>query len=499
MKRFVTIWFCHLKTDWLSHRQPELRSKTVVLALPDHGRMLITAVNQLAAASGIHPGMVAADAKAIYPGLEVIPDDPVLAKKILVAFAKWCIRFSPHVAVDGEDGLILDATGCPHLWGGEGRYLETIQNKFSHFGYTIRVGMADTIGTAWAVTRYGENGSIILPNEQQQALLNLPGLALRPEPVVAELLEKLGLRNIGSFIAMPRRVLRRRFGGGFIQRLAQALGTEEEYSEPVIAIPPYLERLPCPDPIVNATGISIGLERLLHDLCRRLQKEQNGLRKAVLRCYRADGKQAEIAIGTHRASYNVAHLFKLFCLKIETIEPGPGIELFTLEASGVEPAIAQQENIWENECGVEDLRFAELIDRIATKTGEHTIHRYLPAEHYWPERSLRIANSLSEASQVPWSNGQLRPIHLLSTPQPIEVMAPIPDYPPMHFRYRNRLYRIRNADGPERIEREWWIENGLHRDYYRVEDEQGQRFWLFRSGYYNGPGKYQWFLHGYFA
>ena len=497
-KRFVTIWFRHLKTDWLTRRQPELSRVPFVLAIHDHGRKIVTAANTIAEQEGIYKGIVAADAKAIFPDLIVHDDKPELAEKLLKALAKYCIRYCPVVAINLPDGLILDATGCSHLWGGDLLYVTTIINRFKSFGYDVKAGMADTIGAAWAITHFDEREIVIDSKQQYFALLFLSPAALRLDHETVELLYKLGLGQIQHFIGMPRSVLKRRFGNHLIQRLDQALGYEVEIIHPVIEPPLYHERLPCLEFILTRKGIEIALERVLESLCTSLKKEQKGLRQASFKCYRIDGKIQQIDIGVNAASCNSKHLFKLFELKLDSIEPEPGIELFILEASKVEEIQAMQEKLWLRNFGLHDVKFSELLDRITNKIGANTIQRYLPDEHYWPERSIRSA-ALSEQINTPWKIDKPRPIQLLPTPERIEVTAPIPDYPPMLFRYKGKLHKIKKADGPERIEREWWIEEGAHRDYYSAEDEEGNRYWLFRSGHYANDKNPEWFIHGFFA
>lgn len=498
-KRYVSIAFRYLITDWITRRQPELKDKTFVMATPVHGRMLVSAVNRIAEAEGIAIHTPVADAKAIVQSLHVVDELPGVSGKLLKALGKWCIRYSPLVAADPPDGLILDASGCAHLWGGETGYLHQISRRLTGFGYHVNLAMADTIGAAWALARFGETTQIIESGRHYQSLLSLPALALRLEPAVWERLQKLGLSGIGSFISMPRSVLRRRFGENLLIRLRQALGQEQEYIQPIEVIPPYLERLPCLEPIRTAAGIEIAITRLLEMLCQRLVKEGKGVRTATLKCYRMDGKVEEASIQTSRASQHAAHLFKLFELKIPSIRPGLGMELFTLEAQKVEDILQEQESLWMSETwGLDHPELAELLDRIAGKVGADAIHRYLPDEHYWPERSVRLAASLAEKPASSWPSDKPRPIHLLPKPEPVEVSAPIPDYPPMLFRYKNKLHHINKADGPERIEQEWWLQSGEHRDYYVVEDEEGQRYWLFRSGHY-AAGQSAWFIHGYFA
>jgi protein ImuB len=497
-KRFVTIWFRQLTTDWFIRRQPQLKGIPFVLAAPDHGRMVVTAANALAQTQGIEKGMVVADARAIILSLEVLDDKPELPGKLLKGIAEWCIRYTPIVAVDPPDGLILDVTGCTHLWGGEKQYLTEILTRIKSFGYNVRAAIANTIGTAWAVTRYGQH-AVIENNKQEEALRLLPPAALRLEGATTELLEKLGLRQVKDFMNMPRTALRRRFGTHLLLRLGQALGYEEEGIIPVQPVEPYQERLPCLEAIITATGIEIALQRLLDALCFRLQQEQKGLRLAVFKGYRVDGKIEQISIGTNRPSCNSRHLFKLFEIKIETIEPAPGIELFTLDALKVEDLSTVQETLWNNTGGLDDIALSELLDRIGGKLGANCIHRYVPDEHYWPERSFKEAASLNEQLQTTWKTDKPRPLQMLYKPELIEVTAPVPDYPPMLFRYKGKLHKVAKADGPERIEQEWWLQQGQHRDYYSVEDEEGHRYWLFRSGHYDAEASYQWFIHGFFA
>lgn len=496
-KRFMSIWFRHLTTDWLTLRRPELKDVPFVFAVPERNRIVITAANPAAEAQGVYRGMTAADAKAITTHLQVLDHIPGKEAKLLRQLGLWCIRYTPIVAVDLPDGLILDISGCAHLWDGERDYLKEMVNKLRASGYDARAAIADTIGTAWAVARFGKTTPIIESGTQTQALLNLPPLALRLEPLVSEKLQKLGLITIKSFIQIPRTVLRRRFGEGFLMRLAQAVGHEDEYLVPLVPPVPYAERLPCLEPIRTVAGIEIAIQNLLEALCLRLQSEGKGLRKALLKCYRVDGKMVQAAISTNRGSHSVSHLLKLFGLQISKIEPALGIELFLLEASKVEDIDPLQEKLWAGKPGLTDTALAELLDRIAGKVGPERIRRYLPAEHYWPERSIRPAVSLQEVTETAWRNNRQRPLRLLRRPEPVEVMALLPDYPPKVFTYKGRRHVVEKADGPERIEREWWQDKGEHRDYYAVEDSNGQRYWLFRSGHYDAAP--QWYLHGFFA
>jgi protein ImuB len=496
-RRIVVIWFPHLVTDRLLRKQPELKDLPFVLVITERGRRIVKAVNVLAQEKGIYENMMLADCKALVPELMVLDYDAAEPKKLLNSLAEWCIRYSPFISIELPDVLILDVSGCTHLWDGEENYLNDIHKKFNVFGYTIRSAMADTLGTAWAVCHFGTNASIIETGKEVPVLSALPPAALRLDQPILEKLDKLGLKTIGSFMTMPNTALRRRFGQNILKRLAQAFGEEMEITEPVQPLIPFQERLPSMEPIRTAEGIEVAIKTLLQMLCERLQKEMKGLRKCVLTCYRIDGLIEKIEIGTSKPSRNTLHLFKLFENKIANIEPDLGIDLFVMDALSVEDLHSSQDALW-TVSGKDESVIAELLDRISGKTGVQGIHRYLPSEHYWPERSFKNATSLSEKPSTEWRTDLPRPLHILPVPELIEVSVPIPDYPPLLFRYKGTIHNVKKADGPERIEQEWWLQNGLYRDYYCVEDEQGSRYWLFRSGDYDS-GNVKWFIHGFFT
>lgn len=500
MSRYLSIWFPYLITDRAAILRPQLKATSFVVAAPERGRTIIGAASPIAIKKGITPGMAVADARAIVPELKVFQYKEGIERKLLTAQAEWCLRFTPVTAVDLPDGILLDISGCPHLWGGEQSYLADIVNKLKNLGFTVKAAIADTIGAAWAVARYGKGSGIVPPGRQLDAIKPLPPAALRIDDLIRERLQKLGFYRIGNFVAMPRTVLRRRFGQALLDRIDQALGQAIEVPEPVQPAMLFQKVLPCPEPIKTRTGIDIALNTLLEQLCRQLAGEEKGLRTAVFKSYCMDGSIQQITIGTHRPARNVAHLLKLFDQKIETIRPGLGIEQFSLEAPVVEDLSAEQESIWKISGGISGNNvLSDLMDRIAGRVGEGAISRYLPAEHYWPERSFRTASSLFEKPDTDWRGGFPRPVLLLPVPERIEVTVPIPDYPPMLFVYKGHVHKIKKADGPERIEREWWTDKGLQRDYYCAEDETGARYWLFRTGHYAGGQRPEWFIHGFFA
>ena len=496
-KRYLYIWFPYLAADRMVNHFPELREKPFVLYALEHGRMEVRLPGRVLAQEGIFRGMAVADVRALFPSVQVFRENAEVEQKLLKQLGEWCFRYTPVVAVDPPDGVVLDISGCPHLWGGEPAYLDGLTRDLQRGGYAVHTAITDTIGASWGIAHYGKNGTIVAPHEHTKALLTLPPAALRLEERQLDKLKKLGFHRIGQLLEIPSLNLRRRLGETLIERLEQAQGTTAEFLNPVRPAAVYSMRLPCPEPILTAKGIEIALKQLLDGVVKQLARAGKGMRTGIFKAYRVDGKIVQIRIGTNRASRNPAHLYPLFELQLPQLEPAEGIELFELEALLVEELSETQEALWATNAHDESL-IAELLDRIAGKIGKQHIHRYLPVEHYWPEWSVESVQSLSEQPQCRWPVDRFRPLHLFAKPRPVEVMVPLPDYPPLHFRYRGQIIRIARADGPERIEQEWWLQTGSPRDYYRVEDTGGARYWLFRRGSYD-RGNPQWFLHGFFV
>ncbi len=495
-KRYLMIWFPYLVTDQMAIRQEELKGQAYALITQERNKQMIVNISYEAQHQGLRPNIPLADARIILPSLQTFKFHAQKEQKLLKAMAEWFIRYTPHVALNSPDGLFLDITGCT-VWKSEEQHVKEITEHFAN-KYHIKIGIADTLGAAWAIAHYTK-GQIAKPDEQLSHLLNLPPKALRLEEATLQRLAKLGFHSIDSFIHIAPSTLRRRFGDEINVRIGQALGHKPEAFEPITEPSPYQERLHCLEPIQTAKGIEIAIENLLENLCARLQKEDVGIRSATLSTFRLDGKLQQISIGTNQPSIHIKHLFKLFELKIKQIEPDLGIELFIMEITKVEALAKQQEALWQAQAQTDLGEIAELLDRISIKAGKNAIRRYLPQEHHWPENSIKAVTDLKEQPETEWPMHKPRPTVLLNQPEPIQVSVPIPDYPPMTFTYKGEIHRIAKADGPERIEQEWWLSEGKHRDYYQVEDEKGQRYWLFRSGHYDSKITAQWFIHGFFA
>lgn len=499
-RRYISIWFKHLLTDWLARQKPEVKDKPFVLCTPERGAVIIMAANALAEQAGAVRGMSLADARAIAPELLHFDFEPDRAQKILTAMADWCQRFSPLCGLHVPDGLWIDMTGGAQLFGGERKLLRDMVLSFQSFGYDARAALADTPGGAWAIARFGRKQPIIPPSALRDALASLPPSALRLSQDTAVSLRSLGIRTIADLYKIPRASLSRRFGAEIVLRMGQALGDLEEPLTSQQQAPEYSARLHFPEGISTPESLAKVLHRLMDDLCAQMNVKGCGLRECVLQAFRLDGTAGHVGIGTGKPSRNTKHLLKLFEEKLPTLDPGPGIETFILSAPKTELVVTAQNGMgMEADNYFHDENLPELVDRLAGRLGVERIYGVAPRESHWPERAVKILRPLEEKPANDWVLDKERPVMLLARPEPIEVMAPVPDDPPMLFRRKGALHRIRLSEGPERIEAEWWLKSGELRDYYRLEDEQGNRYWVFRYGHYKPEEKSQWFLHGFFA
>lgn len=455
-----------------------------------------------ARALGLAAGMPLAKARILVSGLDVRTADPEGDAAWLTRLGTFAARrWTPRAAVSGEDGLWLDLTGVDHLFGGEKRMCERILAFVRRLGFTAQLAVAGTAGAAHALARHGGKRLILCDRGREaDALAPLPLAALRLDEAVLERMHRLGLDRIGDIAALPRAPLQRRFGRETLLRLDQALGRAGEPFDPIVpqASPSVLLRFM--EPIASAEAIAEASSEAVRQLIPLLAGAGLGIRHLVLLCERVDNEVQVVTVRTARATRDGPHLAKLIASKIETIEPGFGIERLRLVASRVEPLGAQP--IEGELAGGKSGDLALLVDRLAARLGARRVHRLTLRESDLPERSVARAGPLAGTRNWPqWP----RPIRLLHPPEPVEqVMSNLPDGPPRRFVWRDRRYEVAAADGPERIYGEWWVGDEEHasvRDYFQVEDREGVRFWLFRKG--DGEdlatGDLSWHLHGVFA
>jgi protein ImuB len=456
-----------------------------------------------AQALGIHRGMAATHARALVSDLDFRPAQPEADAAMLDRLALLAVRrWSPIAAVTPADGLWIDLAGCDHLHGGEERFCRRLLAFCRRAGFTARLAVADTTGAAHALARFGQSDLIrVEPHATVEAIAPLPITALRLTPTALVAARKFGFERIADLLPVARGPLARRLGLAAITRLDQALGGVAEpitpRDDPEV---PIVERRLL-EPISTAEAIEQVIADLLADLAELLQTKGLGARALRLTGLRIDGSEQVVGIGTSRPTREVPHLLRLLKLRIERIDPGMGLEQFWLIAVHTEPLDAVDLGaVLAGETLVRDP--ARLVDVIAGRIGPQAVFRIAPVDSHVPERAVARSDPTGMPGNWP---GWQRPIRLFARPEPLSrVMALMPDQPPRRFEWRGRTYKVVAGDGPERVHGEWWrrdAEVWAVRDYYRVEDEEGGRYWVFRrgDGFEDETGDLSWWMHGVFG
>ncbi len=494
-------------------RRDRARDQLLITIMQRHGGLAVAATNHAARQAGLHHGQSLADARALCPEIKTVAADPAAEMEALARLVRWCGRWSPWTAVeslgaDGGAGVWIDATGCAHLFGGEQALLDDMIARLAKAGFAARAALADTPGAAWAAAHFGigTGATAIVPEGgTRQWLSGLPSMALRLPPAIQDTLHRLGLRRIGDLTNLPRAPLAARFGSHLPLRLDQLAGDAFEPIGPEQPLIAYRARMAFPEPIGRTEDVVAALALLIGSLCTGLERDRKGARRLELTLFRVDGSLIEIAVGTAAPERDAEHLNRLFAEKLDGIDAGFGIEAMVLAVPQVDPLTAQQIELPADgrlsPAGT-DTAVAQLVDRLSQRLGTHAVVRQAPRGSHIPERAIRPAAPLgplaARPADVP-SHDRPRPVTLMRRPEPVQTVSPpdtAPEAPPAAFRWKGATHRIARAEGPERIAAEWWHAATpppptAFRDYWRVEDADGMRWWLFRDG---AAGR--WFLHG---
>jgi len=547
MPRIISIWL-----PTLALRGALARAKTPPASSPSTGQdetrplaliatvknaQVLTVVDDVAAAAGLTPGMTLSHARALIPDIETAPADPEGDHAALEKLADWCGRYSPSFGVDdsardcaGDDhGLWIDSTGSAHLFGGEEAMLADLGDRLDRFDLRHRLGLADTLGAAWALARYSRGARSIAPHHVHEVLAGLGVGGLRLSPEIVTLLRRLGLKTIGQLEALPRIALAKRFSSkeayeSVLLRLDQCFGRREELLTPKRPPPVYRVEQAFLEPLIEPEALGHGLRLLTSDLARKLIKANEGAERLAFLAFRVDGDVKVIRVGTSQPTRDPKHIDRLFVEKLPMIDPGFGIEKLALHAERTAPIETSQGKLEGGgaRTSSEDERFVQLIDRLANRLGPEAVAVTVPVENHIPEeQAVQAAPGTTKKSWADMPDVNNRPSCLLLRPEPIKALAEVPDGPPLRFPWRRVPRRIVKSEGPERIAPNWVGQaNSVDlaaetRDYYRVEDEEGRRYWLFRQGLYDSFGYAEntpehparvnaadcvrWFVHGLFG
>jgi protein ImuB len=510
-QRMLSLWLRRFSTDRIAKSRE--RSAPLIVTGKRRNIEVITAVDDAAGRLGLLPGLALAQARAMHPNIDVVAEDTEADAGLLESIADWCLRYTPLAACDAPDGLLLDISGCAHLYGGEHGLIADLSRRLRNAGFAYSPAIAGTIGAAWAAAHYGEPASYAC-GQERALLVPLPLSALRLAPATIADLARVGLKRIGDIIDLPRAPLTARFGPEVLRQLDRALGYEHEPLTPRLPVAPYAAEQRFAEPIGREEDVLAITGRLACRLQFALERRGDGARRLELALFRTDGVVRRVAAGTSRPLRDPDEIRALFVERLtalaDALDPGFGFDMARLSVTVAEPCPPEQIGIG----GQEDAATIDrLVDRLSARLGTRRVRRLIAQDSHIPEVAEAVLPAQAVNSDTGWHEFRCyrdqtelapRPLRLLARPEPIEAVAEVPDGPPLRFRWRRALHEVIAAEGPERIEGAWWNEQGgPARDYFRVEDKNGLRFWLFRSGLYRnlaqGAAAPSWFLHGTFA
>ena len=505
-RRFLSLWLPRLATD-LSRRGLEIApaAALAVVATEKNARRLV-AVDVNAERLGLTPGMTLADARARHPALATAEADPGGQAAALERLADAASRWTPLVALDGRDGLMLDVSGVAHLFGGEAGLIADAQGRFARARLTLRAGLADTPAAARALARFSRD-SVAPAGLEGKAFARLfhdmPVLALGVAPALAADLARAGLKRVGDLAMRPRAPIAARFGADLLARLDELHGATRPSISPRFPAPDFVAERRFVSPILAQEAVEATLNRLADDLVVLLERRAKGARRLELALFRVDGAAWRVRIAASRPlneARAIQRLFRERLLHGEPIDPGFGIDLMRLSCVLAEDAAPSQHAFERAFDADEAKRLADLIDGLSARLGASRIVRQRLVDAHWPEASAvwRPAAAGEVLGALIETEG--RPLRLFERPEPIETLAEVPDGPPLRFRWRRVLREVAAIEGPERIAPPWWRgSGGPTRDYFRAEDVAGRRYWLYREGLYGEAARPRWFLHGVFG
>lgn len=511
--RFLALWFPHLPTDRLKRENPQRAKSDQFLIVVDKvaNALRLTALDERATKAGLYKTMALTDARAQFEQLDIAFASPRKDAALLEKLADWCDRYTPLVALDGSDGLMLDITGCVHLFGDEETMLEDIHQRLNQHGMIVRSAIAGNAPAAHAFARHSPGG-VIDNASLNEKLRRLRLISLDIEDVHLAGLKRAGLRSVGDIEVLPRAALAARFGSELIDRLDALFGYANQPISPRRIVPVCMVERRMAEPLIVMDSVELVLHGLGDELFRQLQQRVEGAREIEASFFRVDGNVRRISIQAGQPLVDTKTLFRLLKERLSTLsEPldaGYGFDIIRLAAVRVERTQALQRSLDNNIQETEEI--GSLIDRLSIRLGTSRVLRPHAVDTHIPERAVSLEPASQTTTNLPveWTPDHHpgeppeRPVRLFQPPERIETMAGVPDGAPAQFVWRKIRHNIVLAEGPERIAPEWWREHAgaLTRDYYRLEDNQGHRFWVFREGLYErGQTTPRWYLHGLFA
>jgi protein ImuB len=505
-RRILALWLPRLPTDRLTRKSCAPSKAPLIVSHKANNALYVYALETRAQKLGLYKGQPLANARAMVQPLTIVTADEKADAALLEKIADWCDRFTPLVTLDAPDGLLLDITGAAHLFGGESQMLATVTGLIAEQGFAVTGAIAGTSLAAHALARHAP-GTIVPPGQEAEAVAPLSITALGCDDKALRALRHAGLKTIGMVAQRQTSELTERLGKDFALRLRVLLGAEERPLQPRRPLPDLMAEQRFAEPIVSEDSIAASLLGLAGSLSEIMEREGKGARLLQAAFFRADGKVERIEIRSGAPLRDPKIMLRLLRQKLDALadplDPGFGFDLIRLEALLAEETRPVTVSFDSNENARRQIAF--LVDRLAARFGESRVQRFVPQDTHIPEAASVAVPAQDKEFDGAWTlkrrpgDPPRRPLRLLEKPEQVSVVASVPHGPPRRFRWRQCVHEITRTEGPERIAMEWWRNAGLTRDYFRVETQGGQRFWLYRDGQFDQTDVPNWYLQGIFA
>lgn len=534
MRTVACAWLPNWPLQRLRYERPELKKQPVIIyeTLGNRGPC-VRACSRQPVQLGVTPGMPLAEAQALVEASPPNPQDraphhnhevhfelhnPVADRTCLRGIAQSCECFSPLYGLEETESpecVLLDVTGCTHLFGGDHGLAVGLVNQLRAQGLHVRGSVTPTIGSAWAVAHFlarSTEPTVVAVERLPQALNPLPAAALRLSHKTLTRLGELGLQTVGQLRALPRSTLPSRFGTELLKRLDQAFGSEAELLVPQSTPTPFIAQWAGEWPLTNQDALHCIVQELLNELLNRLKPQRAGVRQLLCSIREPGGRTHEFCVNCVVPTDVAKHLLEMLALQWERRLLPEEIVFVRLEATLTDRLQVRQRDLFGHALDGDDQReVVALLDRLSNRLGFRAVVKTRLVPDAQPELAVAYeawtqTESQNTSPKVRQSESHThstisllfpttlaRPTHLLSPPQEIEVSIAGPEGAPLSFYWDRYEHRVIRSWGPERIETGWWRDEPIARDYFRVETQTGHHFWLFHQFHAEG-----WFMHGTF-
>ncbi|HKX78892.1 MAG TPA: DNA polymerase Y family protein [Novosphingobium sp.] len=513
-RRYLALWLPYLGIDRLIHSgKAHADPPDCPLALVEKvkGAVRLALVDPTAAALGLQHGMGLADARVVTPDLLVFDQDIHADAALLERLADGCMRYTPHVALDSPDALVLDLTGCTRLFGSEDALATDLGKRMARMAMRIRMAFAYAPEAALALARFQR----VPAADERMSVLRLPIAALRLGTECERSLMRAGLVTVGDVARRPLAGIAARYGEGTVHAIRRMIGEADSPLAFRMEQTPFHFDRRFAEPVARTDYVMKRLVDLIAEAVTALEARDRGGRRFEAIFFRTDGLAQRLTVETGAATRDVKAVLRLFRERIDSLadplDPGFGYDMVRLKVPLHEPLAASQLRLGSGEASTTQ-QVDDLVDRLSARLGRNRVRRFRPRDSHIPEQA-QLSLPAIEANRAdgdwvmsPSGNPPMRPLHLFDPPQRIEVLASVPDGPPYRFRWRRVFHEVSQFEGPERIASEWWrakdgdpAHGAPTRDYYRIEDRRGRRFWIFRHGLYDEASHPDWYVHGLFA